>query len=96
MLYNFGGVVMANTKQQKKRILTNEKSRQLNAAFKSSVKTALKGVEAAVAAKDLEKAKEAYANACAKLDKAQAKGIYHKNFVSRNKSRLSKLVNTVA
>ena len=83
-------------KQQAKRNLTNEKRRLINAAFKSSVKTALKGVEAAVANKDLEKAQEAFKLASKKLDKALAKGIYHKNFVSRNKSRLAKLINSLA
>jgi ribosomal protein S20 len=34
--------------------------------------------------------------AFAKLDKGLAKGIYQKNFVSRNKSRLSKMINTLA
>jgi ribosomal protein S20 len=29
------------------------------------------------------------------LDKALAKGIHNKNYVARNKSRLSKLVNTI-
>lgn len=87
---------MANIKQQAKRNLTNEKKRLINAAFKSSVKTALKGVEVAVENKDLEKANAALKLASKKLDKALAKGIYHKNFVSRNKSRLAKLVNTLA
>ena len=87
---------MANIKQQAKRNLTNEKRRLINAAFKSSVKTSLKGVEAAVANKDLEKAQEAFKLASKKLDKALAKGIYHKNFVSRNKSRLAKLINSLA
>ena len=87
---------MANIKQQMKRNLTNEKRRLIDAAFKSSVKTALKGVEAAVANKDLEKAQEAFKLASKKLDKALAKGIYHKNFVSRNKSRLANLINSLA
>ena len=30
-----------------------------------------------------------------KLDKALAKGIYHKNFVARHKSQLAQLVNTL-
>ncbi len=87
---------MANIKQQAKRNLTNEKKRLINAAFKSSVKTALKGVEVAVENKDLEKANAALKLASKKLDKALAKGIYHKNYVSRNKSHLAKLVNTLA
>ena len=51
---------MANIKQQAKRNITNEKKRLANAAFKSSVKTAIKNVETAVAAKDHKAAQEAY------------------------------------
>jgi len=87
---------VANIKQQMKRNITNEKRRQQNAAFKSSVKTAIKKVIVAVNNKNLEEAKAAYSVACSKLDKAQAKGIYHKNFVSRKKSRLSQLINSIA
>lgn len=87
---------MANIKQQMKRNLTNEKRRQLNASFKSSVKTSIKAVETLVANKEKAKALEALSFAFKKLDKAHAKGIYHKNFVARNKSRLANLVNTIA
>ena len=87
---------MANIKQQAKRNLTNEKRRLQNAAFKSSVRTAVRNVETAVANKNLEQAQEALKLACTKLDKALAKGIFHKNFVSRNKSRLAKLLNSLA
>ena len=77
---------MANIKQQKKRIKTNEKARLVNAAYKSSLKTALKNVEVAVEANNV---------ASKKLDKAISKGLVHKNYVARQKSRLSKLVNTL-
>lgn len=87
---------MANIKQQIKRNITNEKRRLQNASFKSAVRTALKKVQVAVENKNLEEAQAAYSIACSKLDKAQAKGIYHKNFVSRKKSRLAKLINTIA
>lgn len=86
---------MANIKQQKKRIKTNEKARLVNAAYKSSLKTALKNVEVAVEAKDLDAAVEANNVASKKLDKAISKGLVHKNYVARQKSRLSKLVNTL-
>lgn len=87
---------MANIKQQAKRNLTNEKKRLQNASFKSSLRTAIKLLETAVANNNLEEAKTAYNTASKKLDKALAKGLYHKNHVSRTKSRLSKLVNTLA
>ena len=41
---------MANIKQQKKRVLTNENARQRNMSVKSEVKTAIKKVEAAAKA----------------------------------------------
>jgi small subunit ribosomal protein S20 len=86
---------MANIKQQVKRIRTNEAARQANMAFKSSLKTAMKAVYAAVAAKDVEKATLALSVAYKKLDKAQAKGIVHKNYVARHKSELATAVNTL-
>jgi len=90
-----GGETMANIKQQMKRVITNEKARKANVAFKSSLKTAMKAVYAAVQAKDLEKALAALNLAYKKLDKAQAKGIVHKNYVARQKSELATAVNTL-
>ncbi len=86
---------MANIKQQIKRNKTNEKRRLANASFKSSVRSAVKAVEVAVEANDKDLAVEKLSFAHKKLDKGLAKGIYHKNFVARNKSQLTKLVNTL-
>ncbi len=87
---------MPITKSQIKRTKTNEKRRLLNVSFKSSMRTAIKDVETAIANKDLEAAKAAYSLACKKLDKAVAKGIQHKNYASRQKSRLAKKINEIA
>lgn len=86
---------MANIKQQIKRNKTNEKSRLQNASFKSSVKTALKKVEAAILNNDKELALEKYSYAQKKLDKGLAKGIFHKNYVARQKSSLSSQINNL-
>ena len=86
---------MANIKGQIKRNITNEKRRVANAAFKSGLKTAVKNVELAVENNNKEEATKQLAVAFKKLDKALAKGFHHKNFVARNKSRLTKLVNTL-
>lgn len=86
---------MAIIKQQIKRNRTNEKKRQLNRSFVSSVKTAIKAVLLAVEENDKEKAVEALNFANKKLDKGQAKGIYHRNFVSNKKSQLAKKVNSL-
>ena len=47
---------MANIKSQIARIKTNEKARQMNASFKSSMRTAIKAVRKAVEAKNKEEA----------------------------------------
>lgn len=86
---------MANIKGQMKRNKTNEKRRTANSAFKSSLKTALKNVEVAIENNDKEAATTALSVAFKKLDKAVTKGIHHKNFVARNKSKLAKSVNSL-
>ena len=84
---------MANIKSQKKRIITNEKRRQANAPVRTAMRSSIKAVEAAIAAKDHAAAVTAYNIANKRLDKAVAKGLVHKNFAARNKSRLSKKIN---
>ena len=83
---------MANIKSAKKRILVNETKAARNKAIKSKVKTAVKKVEAAVAAKDTEAAKAALHTAIVEI----TKGVYHKKTVSRKIARLSKAVDAIA
>ena len=71
---------MANIKSAKKRILVTETKAARNKAIKSGVKTAIKKVEAAVAAND----------------KAASKGVFHKKTASRKISRLTVAVNKIA
>ena len=87
---------MANIKSAKKRILVNETKAARNKAIKSKVKTAVKKVEAAVAAKDTEAAKAALHTAIVEISKAGSKGVYHKNTCARKISRLTKAVNEIA
>ncbi len=87
---------MANIKSAKKRILVTQTKTARNKAIRSAVKTSMKKVEAAVAANDKAAAVEALKNASSAIEKASAKGIYHKNNAARKISRLSKLVNGVA
>lgn len=86
---------MANIKSAKKRILVNKTKAMRNKSIKSGVKTAIKKVEAAVAAKDKVAASEALLSATATIDKAATKGVYHKNNAARKVSRLTKLVNNM-
>ena len=87
---------MANIKSAKKRISVNEAKAARNRAIKSKVKTAVKKVEAAIAAGDKEAAQAALKAATIELDKAASKGVYHKNTSSRKISRLSIAVNKIA
>ena len=87
---------LANIKSAKKRILVNETKAARNKAIKSKVKTAVKKVDAAIAAKDAEAAKTALRAAIVEITKAGSKGVYHKKTVSRKISRLSKAVNAIA
>jgi len=86
---------LANIKSAKKRILVNQNRAARNKAIRSAVKTAIKKVEAAVVAKDKAAAGTALQSAIATIDKAQSKGVYHKNNASRKVSRLTKAVNTL-
>ena len=87
---------MANIKSAKKRILVTKTRNERNKAIKSAVKTAIKKVDAAVAAKDKEAASAALLAATSAIDKAATKGVYHKNTASRKISRLAKAVNGIA
>ena len=87
---------MANIKSAKKRILVNETKAARNKAIRSKVKTAIKKVDAAVAAGDKAAAQAALLAATTEIDKAATKGVYHKNNASRKVSRLSKAVNSIA
>lgn len=87
---------MANIKSAKKRILVNRTKAERNKAIRSSVKTVVKKVYAAIEAKDKEAAAAALLVATSTIDKATSKGVYHKNYASRKISRLSKAVNQMA
>lgn len=86
---------MANMKQQIKRYKNDNKKRAKNASYKSALKTAIKNVLAAVENGNKDEAVKAYSVAASKLDASVTKGIYHKNYASRQKSRLAKLVNSI-
>lgn len=87
---------MANIKSAKKRILVNKTKADRNKAIRSKIKTCIKKVEAAVAAKDAAAAKTNLQVAISEIEKAGSKGIYKKNNVARKVSRLTKLVNSIA
>ena len=87
---------MANMKQQIKRYKNDNKKLLINNSYKSALKTAIKNVRAEVEAGNKEAAVAAYNVAASKLDASVSKGIHHKNYASRQKSKLAKLVNSIA
>lgn len=87
---------LANIKSAKKRILVIETKTLRNKMVKSRVKTLVKKVDTAIAASDKAAATAALKDATVAIDKAAAKGIFHKNTAARKVSRLAKAVNKLA
>ncbi|MBR6439818.1 MAG: 30S ribosomal protein S20 [Aeriscardovia sp.] len=84
---------MANIKQQKKRVLTNEKAHERNVAVKSRLKTAVRKVRECINAGEKEAAAVEYRNCARLLDKAVSKGVIHKNQAADRKSNLALAIN---
>ena len=87
---------MANIKSQKKRILTNEKSRQRNVATRSRLKTLGRRFRETLAAGDREAAEKALRSACRAYDKAAESGVLHKKNAANHKAKLQKAFNSTA
>lgn len=87
---------MANIKSAKKRILVDRRNAERNKAIRSKVKTAIKKVDAAIAANDKAAASTALTAAISEIDKAASKGVYHKKTASRKISRMTIAVNKIA
>ena len=83
---------MANNPGALKRIKTNERNRVRNAAWRSRVRTWTRKTSEAIADGDVELAKECARVTTSTIDRATRRGIYHKNWAARNKSKLSKKV----
>lgn len=86
---------MANVKNAKKKIKQIDKTTLAHTPLKSTVKNAIRNTDKAVAAGDKEAAEKYLKTAIKSLDNAKSKGLVHKNKVDREKSRLSKKVNTM-
>ena len=84
---------MANIKSAKKRIRVIDKKTARNRRIKGHLKTVLKAFDVALAAGDMETAKEKLVLAEKKLMQAAAKNTIHKKAASRKVSRLAKRFN---
>lgn len=80
---------MANHKSAKKRIRQTARRYEVNGARRGSVRTAIKKVEAAIAAGDKTAAEVALKEAEPKMARGAQVGIFHRNTMARKVSRLS-------
>ena len=86
---------MAHHKSAIKRIKQNDRRNARNKHVRTTLRTHIKRVREAVAAKDVALAKETLQVAIPYIDSAASKGVIHRSNASRNVSRLSKLVGTL-
>ncbi len=87
---------MPNIKSAKKRVLQTAKRQLRNQARKSSLKTAIKKVVAAVEMNDIAASKTLLIEAEAKIARAKGKGLLHPNTAARKISKLAKKVAAAA
>ncbi len=87
---------MANSKSAKKRMKQDEAKSMRHRARRSVLKTQVRRFLDAVHDKDVSVATELYRSVTKILDQSAAKGTYHKNTVSRRKSRLAAHLNGIS
>ena len=80
---------MPNIQSAKKRVRQTITRRARNMSQRSSMRTAVKSLEASLEAGDKDAATKAYKDAARALDKAVTKGLIHKNNAARKKSRMN-------
>ena len=87
---------MANHKSAEKRIRQNERRNEVNRRNRSSLRTQVKALRAAIDAGDQEQARVALNETVSLIDKSIQKGILHSNAAARYKSRLTVRVNQMS
>ncbi len=80
---------MANTKQAAKRAKKSTKQRAANVSLRTTLRSAIKKVQKAIAAGDPVAAQAAYKAEISTIDHIADKRIIHKNKAARHKSRLA-------
>ena len=86
---------MANIKQQKKRVLIQERQRIENLRYRSTIKTLTKRLESAVSDGDGDRIAAEHRDLVRTIDRAISRGALHQNTAARKKSRAAKLVSSV-
>ncbi len=87
---------MANTASAAKAARKAKKNQAINSARKSRIRTAVRGVEDALAAGDHAAALAALKKAEPEIQRGAQKGVTHRNAASRKVSRLTKRVKALA
>ena len=87
---------MPNHKSAEKRVRQNIKRNAINRNNKSSLRTQIKKLRAALTAGDKTQSQELLTPTVSAIDKAVNKGILHRNTAARYKSRLTAHVNDLA
>jgi small subunit ribosomal protein S20 len=86
---------VANHASAKKRVRQTIKRTARNRHIRTTVRTCVKRVRAAIEAGDAGAAKKALVEAVSQIDGAVSKGLYHRKTGSRYISRLTHQVNTL-
>ncbi len=87
---------MANTVQARKRARQSEKRRRHNSSLRSTLRTTIKKVRAAIAAGDKTAAETVFQASTSVIDRIADKDIVHKNTAARHKSRLARQIRALA
>lgn len=83
---------MANIKQQRKRVRIQERQRNENLRYRSTIKTLTKRLESAVSDGDSDHIAAEHRELVRTIDLATTRGALHRNTAARKKSRAAHLV----
>jgi small subunit ribosomal protein S20 len=86
---------MPNSVSAKKSLRQSQERRLANRSVRSTLRTQVKKLRAAIAAGDAEKCDAEYKTVQKKLDKAAASNLIHANTAARSKARLVKAIKAV-
>lgn len=86
---------MAKSSKKSKSDLINAKRASRNKSNLTSVKSAIKAVEKAVLENNKESAVQQLNNAYSLLDMSISRRLHHRNYVARQKARLTKAINNL-
>ena len=87
---------MANSKQAAKRAKNSVKQRAANMSLRTTLRSAIKKVQKAIATGDAKAAEAAFKSEQSTIDAIADKRIIHKNKAARHKSRLAQQVKALA